>query len=101
DPQLPGHLGNGQRPRIVEHQLVVEWQPRQRPRRGAGSDDHMLRGERFGVLAAGLDLPRPGAAASEAAAAMEERYLVLLEEIHDAVVVLAHHLVLALQHLRE
>ena len=53
------------------------------------------------VVPVDLDLVAVRRLAGEAAAAVEERDLVLLEEIEDAVVVLFDDLVLALQHLRD
>ena len=94
-------LGQRERAGVVQHELPVERRPREGPRVGAGRDDHVARRDRFPGRARDLDLPRAGAAPGKAAAAMVEGNLVLLEEVHDAVVVLPDHLVLALEHLGE
>ena len=75
------------------------------PGRGRGSrsrrDDHVPRGQ-FGGLGAG-HVHAPGIAflAGEGSLAVEERDLVLFEQVQDAVVVLRDDAVLARQHLRD
>ncbi len=101
DAQLAGHLGYRQRAGVVEDQLVVERRARQRARARAGRHDDVPGRDRLRVLARHPDLPGARATAGKAAAAMEESNLVLLEQEHDAVVILLHHFVLALQHLRQ
>src|SRR5512147_99724 len=57
--------------------------------------------ERFLRRTADLDLDSGIVAADERTAAVEERDLVLLEQVQDAVVVLLDHAVLAGKHLRQ
>ena len=96
------HVRNRERAGVVEHAHVVERHARQRTRRRARRDDHVRRGERCGLRALDGDVPAGlEAASAERAAAVEERHLVLLEEVQDAVVVLRDDLLLARQHPRD
>ena len=97
-PRRLGTSGQGEGAGIAEDQLFVEVAPGQRARARARGDDDVLGVE---GLSAHRDVMPAPARPGEAAAAVEEGHLVLLEEVGDAVVVLLHHLVLALEHLRE
>ena len=100
DAQALGRFGQRQRTCVVQDQLVVERCTRQRAWGRTGGDDHMFGHQCFCSGARDVDLPRAGLATGECAAAMEERHLVLLEEIENAFVVLFNNLVFALLHLR-
>ena len=101
DAEALRHLGNGERPVVAEDQLLVECRARQRPRYRSGRDDHVLRGKGFVLRAFDGDFAAVGAGLHEAAAAVKERDLVLLEEVNHAVIARLHHLVFALEHLRK
>ena len=94
-------LGNRQCSIVVEDELVVERCSGKRPRLRAGRDDHVPGHERLSAGTFDLDLPGARCAAGEAAGAGMEGHLVLPEQIQDAVVVLAHDLVLAREHPRD
>src|SRR5208282_289266 len=99
------HGGERERTVVVENQAVVERQRIAADHQGAwlraGRDDDLLGGERGGIRSGDLDLPCPRSAAGKAADPGEERDLVLLEQVDDAVVVLADHFFLAREHARE
>jgi len=96
------HVGNGERACVVEHAHVVEGDARQRARRRPGRHDHVRRSELCGPGSVDRDVPAGlETACAERAAAVEERHLVLLEEVQDAVVVLRNDFLLARQHPRD
>src|SRR6266496_505256 len=101
DAQALRYLGNFERSGIAENQFLVESRPRQRSRVRSRRHDHVLRGESFVLRALDGDFTAVRAGLHEAAAAVEERDLVLLEQVDDAVVARLHHLVLAPEHLGE
>ncbi len=101
DAEALRHLGNGERPVVAEDQLLVECRARQRARHRSGRDDHVLRSQSLVLCAGNRDLASVRARLGEAAAAVKERDLVLLEKVHHAVVAGLHHPVFALEHLRK
>src|SRR6266702_2467433 len=101
DAEALGNLGNFERPGVAEDQLLVESRPRERTGIRAGGDDDVPGRQGFVLRALDRYLAAVRAGLGEAAAAVKERDLVLLEEIDDAVVVGLDHLVLALEHLGE
>ena len=100
-PRRLGHIGDRERTVIGQNPLLVEFDARQRPRVRTGRNDRVTRHQRLIGRTADLDLDAGVAAADERTTAVEERHLVLLEQIQDPVVVLFDHRVLAPEHLRE
>jgi hypothetical protein len=94
--QLLGHGTDLQRAVVAEDLLLVEGRTRQRTGAGAGGHHHLLG---LQGLLTGLQFIAAVLGRHEAAAAVEEADLVLLEQVEDAVVVLLHDEVLARQHL--
>ena len=95
DAQRLGHGADVQGAVVGQHDLFVERQAGQFTRRRARGDDDMLGDQVFLGGAGDLDGPAAFHLAAERALAVEERDLVLLEQVQDAVVVLLDHRVLA------
>src|SRR3954470_4996019 len=93
------HLRNRERARVRQNQLFIEVGAGQRARIGTGRNDDLLGDQRFRRLAADFEFDAIGARFNKAAAPLKKLNLVLLEQVHDAVVVLLDHFVFARQHL--
>ena len=94
-----GHRWNAQSAVVRQHRRLVERGAGQRARARTRRDDDLLAGQRLRLRAGDVDLVAALDRLRERAASVEERDLVLLEEIEDAVVVLLDDGVLATQHL--
>ena len=99
-PRRFGHRGDAQRAVVGQDALLVERRARQRARVRAGGDDHVPGLHDLVGRALDRDLVAAVDRLRERPAAVEERDLVLLEQVQDAVVVLLHDAVLAGEHAR-
>ena len=89
-----------QRAHVVDDVLAIEGDVRDRDRLRARGEDHVVGLQHDLVAAAGRGHGDP-AVGAEAAAAVEERDLVALQQLRDAAGELLHHGVLALEHGRD
>ncbi|MPM99020.1 hypothetical protein SDC9_146210 [bioreactor metagenome] len=97
--QRLGNLVQVQSTVIRQDELFVERHARQRTGVGASSDDDLLAGDGFFFLARHLDFVAAFSSLHERTTAVEERDLVLLEQVQDAIVALLHDALLARNHL--
>ena len=102
DTELGWHCSQRQRTGIRQDQLFIELGARQCARGRSGGDDHVLGAERHAGGSADVELVDAGAGLTcEGSAAVEERDLVFLQQVQNAVIVLLDHAILALEHLRQ
>jgi hypothetical protein len=99
DNEVLGNMRDPKRPDVREDALLVELEERQLHRKGAGGDDDVSRLIRRGSPGRAGDVHH--IRGGEGSPALGPRHLVLLEQELDAARILADHVILALQHLRQ